>query len=321
MTSRTPLDLDRWPVHPVGTWEHALVCMVTGHLVPPESAAALADHDRGDRNRPNDRQRDEQRRVTAVRTAASEVVRAAGGVLDLDTLTERLSHDGWDPAEVTRVLLAQFPVTLDQATDDGEHSRGGYRCKWYRDGGRYLAVTSSVALRQYLDPGDQAEKAAEDARKRETRQRAAREREARKREARHPVPEPATVPAVQARRPVLTAEVVNTCRRRAAAGDSVARLAAEYGIHAETMASAVSGATWRGAEVPPVPRTPNRTPEQWAEVTRRALDLMDDGATLTGAARACGVSRRALAEHIRAEGITDGLPWRPGPWTLRQAAG
>ena len=284
--------------------------MVAGHPVPPESAAALAEHDR-DHKQPGEARQVYSRRAAVRAAAATEYVGPAGGVMELDALVTRMSRDGHPMAgEVRRAVLGQCPVDIEPC-DDPEADRvrmiGSTTCGWYDDGHKVYVSNSATRLRKAVE--------AEQVRHREA------EKPARGREAEKPDRGRDVLTEKPDRgRAVLTEEQVNTCRRRAAAGEQVAALANEYGVNAETLRSAVTGDTWPDAGVPPVPPVRNRTPEQWHRLVTEALDLMDDGETLTGAARRLGVSRRSLAAHIRAEGVTDGLPWRPGPWTLRREA-
>lgn len=289
--------------------------MVAGHPVPPESAAALAEHDR-DQNEPGEARQVYSRRAAVRAAAATEYVGPAGGVMELDALVTRMSRDRHPMAgEVRRAVLGQCPVDIEPC-DDPEADRvrmiGSTTCGWYDDGHKVYVSNSATRLRKAVgaeqpDSRRREQEAEECRRRREEAQEAKRIREQEAEERRR-------------RRAVLTEEQVNTCRRRAATGEQVTALANEYSVNAETLRSAVTGETWPDAAVPPVPPVRNRTPEQWHRLVTEALDLMDDGETLTGAARRLGVSRRSLAAHIRAEGVTDCLPWRPGPWTLRREA-
>jgi hypothetical protein len=232
---------DGWPRHPVDTWQHALVCMSAGVPVPPESAAALAVHDRGARERPEDVRSRDARRNREVMTAAKAVVKSAGGVLDIDTAARRMDRAGWDGEEFTRVVLGRFPVSLAY-DEDGKPVDSVNGAGWYDHHGRVIVVTGTTALRKWL--------------------------------ARHPVPEPVPGRTLHERNGVRRGNVPH--------GPSGAPTA-----HETAPAPVLDIITAATAD--------DDTRE---EVTRRALDMLDDGATITRAARACGVSRHTLARWV-----------------------
>lgn len=117
----TEPDPNVYPVHPVGTWEHALTCQVAGVPVQPESLQALAQHDR--HRSPTGRPRG---KVTGRRREAQRLVRTgrdllkAGDVVALPDLVQRITRRAWtrDSAEVQRVLLALTPIGGTLGEDD-----------------------------------------------------------------------------------------------------------------------------------------------------------------------------------------------------------
>lgn len=117
----TELDLNVYPCHALGTWEHALTCQVAGVPVPPESMQALAAHDR--HRSPTGRPRG---KVTGRRREAVRLVRTgrdllkAGDVAALDDLVQRITRRAWtrDTAEVQGVLLALTPIGGTLGEDD-----------------------------------------------------------------------------------------------------------------------------------------------------------------------------------------------------------
>ncbi|MGP5928374.1 hypothetical protein [Corynebacterium glyciniphilum] len=86
-------DPNVYPVHSVGTWEHALTCQVAGVPVPPESLQVLAAHDRH-------------------RSPTGRDLLKLGEVVALDDLVQRITRRAWtrDSAEVQGALLAITPI-------------------------------------------------------------------------------------------------------------------------------------------------------------------------------------------------------------------
>lgn len=117
----TELDLNVYPCHAVGTWEHALICQVAGVPVPPKSLQALAAHDR--HRSPTGRPRG---KVTGRRREAVRLVRTGrdlmkpGEVVALPDLVQRITRRAWtrDSAEVQQVLLALTPIGGTLGEDD-----------------------------------------------------------------------------------------------------------------------------------------------------------------------------------------------------------
>lgn len=103
---------------------------------------------------------------------------------------------------------------------------------------------------------------------------------------------------------VLTAAIVSDLRVRAAAGERLHDLAAEYGLTYLTMCSAIRGRTWAHVETPPAPGVPRRPNPRALAVSRRdecltAAGLADDGLTLVEIGARMGVSRMTAFNLVK----------------------
>jgi hypothetical protein len=100
----------------------------------------------------------------------------------------------------------------------------------------------------------------------------------------------------------LTGAIVEEARRRRRAGALITVMAAEYGVQVNTLSQAVTGVTWPGLAVPPVPaiRASRLTARDVADARMRRRA----GASVARMAREFGVEVTTMAKAI------DGRTWQ-----------
>lgn len=262
----TSPDPTRYPVHRLGTWEHALLCMAADVPTPQESAAALARWDRKASVGRQGRLARQASRASDLRLMASEVVRTAGGVMPVEMAARRTARGrpGVDAAAVEDAILGQVPVDLT-GTEERQGTQGARR--FTTAAGEHLAVTSVPRLRQSLGlparpvrtaapvlevvpdvpepveniqdvpPGPDVEDVPPDPVE--------------------DVPLESVVPVEVLRDPApgfhrMTRRVVCESRRRMIdEAAEIEELAAEYNVEDEALADAVAGRTWDHIRLPP----------------------------------------------------------------------
>lgn len=111
MDTATEPDWDRYPWHPVGSWERAMVYRLAGFPVTPEDAAALAVHD----SRPDKRgdglalQRQRKRVIRALRDLVG-----TGEVVSVEHLAGRAE----DPQGAADLLRGLTPISATVGEDE-----------------------------------------------------------------------------------------------------------------------------------------------------------------------------------------------------------
>jgi HNH endonuclease/NUMOD4 motif len=109
----------------------------------------------------------------------------------------------------------------------------------------------------------------------------------------------------------LTVEIVGECRRRAAAGETQAALAAEFGVSVGTMGMAIMGRTWGSCTVPPV--VSGRAGEKRAIGKITSAIVIDArlrharGETITSIAESYGINPSSLKPAV------SGRTWKSVP--------